>query len=142
MTPTVTDLLHGCIATLMTPPRPEDAGLYAGARIRITALVNMLVALECANGIAVRVWENAALRVLIAEAGPQHGAPTARPAEAADGDYSLAALDAANATLRLLLISLHETAELSGDTDLDRKILKLYREIARRRELHLPPVKS
>ena len=82
MTPTVTDLLHGCIATLMTPPRPEDAGLYAGARIRITALVNMLVALECANGIAVRVWENAALRVLIAEAGPQHGAPTARPAEA------------------------------------------------------------
>ena len=49
MTPTVTDLLNGCILTLATPPRPEDAGLFAGARIRLAAMMNKLVALACAG---------------------------------------------------------------------------------------------
>jgi hypothetical protein len=141
MTPTVTDLLNGCILTLATPPRPEDAGLFAGARIRLVAMMNRLVALESADGAAVRVWENATLRTLIAAAGPGHGVPASELEATADGDYSLGSLDAANAKLRRLLIRLHEAVELSGDTELDRQILKLYREIARRRELHLPPVK-
>lgn len=141
MTPTVTDLLNGCIQTLVTPPRPEDAGLFAGARIRLAAMMNRLIALECADGAAVRVWENGALRALIAAAGPGHGVPASELEATADGDYSLGSLDAANAKLRRLLIRLHEAVELAGDTELDRQILKLYREIARRRELHLPPVK-
>ena len=141
MTPTVTDLLNGCIQTLATPPRPEDAGLFAGARIRLAAMMNRLIALECADGAAVRVWENTALRALIAATGPKHGVPASELDETSDGDYSLGSLDTANAKLRRLLIRLHEAAELSGDTELDRQILKLYREIARRRELHLPPVK-
>jgi hypothetical protein len=141
MTPTVTDLLNGCILTLATPPRPEDTGLFASARIRLVAMMNRLVALECADGAAARVWENTALRALIAAAGPKHGIPASELEETADGDYSLGALDAANAKLRRLLIPLHEAAELSGNIELDRQILKLYREIARRRELYLPPVK-
>jgi hypothetical protein len=141
MTPTVTDLLNGCIQTLARPPRPEEAGLFAGARIRLAAMMNRLIALECADGAAVRVWENTALRALIAATGPKHGVPASELEETADGDYSLGSLDTANAKLRRLLIRLHEAAELSGDTELDRQILKLYREIARRRELHLPPVK-
>ena len=141
MTPTVTDLLNGCIQTLAAPPRPEDAGLFAGARIRLVAMMNRLVALESAGGAAVRVWENATLRALIAAAGPGHGVPASELEATNDGDYTLSALDTANAKLRLLLIRLHEAAELSGDNELDRRILKLYREIARRRELHLPPVK-
>lgn len=141
MTPTVTDLLNGCIQTLATPPRPEEAGLFAGARIRLAAMMNRLIALECADGAAVRVWENTALRALIAATGPKHGVPASELDETSDGDYSLGSLDTANAKLRRLLIRLHEAAELSGDTELDRQILKLYREIARRRELHLPPVK-
>jgi hypothetical protein len=141
MTPTVTDLLNGCIQTLATPPRPEDAGLFAGARIRLAAMMNRLIALECADGAAVRVWENTALRALIAATGPKHGVPASELDETSDGDYSLGSLDTANAKLRRLLIRLHEAAELSGDTELDHQILKLYREIARRRELHLPPVK-
>ena len=141
MTPTVTDLLNGCIQTLATPPRPEEAGLFAGARIRLAAMMNRLIALECADGAAVRVWENTALRALIAATGPKHGVPASELDETSDGDYSLGSLDTANAKLRRLLIRLHEAAELSGDTELDHQILKLYREIARRRELHLPPVK-
>ena len=141
MTPTVPELLNGCMLTLMTPPRAEDAGLFSAARLRLIALVNKLVALESADGAAVRVWENAALRALIAEAGPRHGVLPGDAVETSDGDYSLVVLDVANARLRRLLIRLHEAAEQAGDTELDRKILKLYCEMARRRELHLAPVK-
>ena len=141
MTPTATELLDGCILTLMTPPRPEDIGMFAGARIRLTALVNRLVALEGADAAAVRMWENAALRALIAESGSKHGVPPGDATKTADGDHSIGALDAANARLRRLVIRLHEAAEQARDTDLDRKILKLYCEMARRRELHLAPVK-
>jgi hypothetical protein len=141
MTPTVTELLNGCILTLTTPPRPEDAGQFSAARFRLITLVNRLVALESADGAAVRVWENAALRALITEAGPRHDVPLGDAVEISDGDYSLAVLDAANAKLRRLVIRLHEAAEQAGDTELDRKILRLYCEMARRRELHLPPVK-
>ena len=140
MTPTMTDLLNGCILSLSTPPRPEDAGLFSVARIRLAAMINKLVALECADAAAIRLWENATLRALIAETGSPHGLPP-DDAGTADGDCSLPALDAANAGLRLRLIRLHEAAEQAGDTALDRKILSLYREMARRRELHLPPIK-
>ncbi len=141
MTPTVPELLNGCILTLMTPPRAEDAGLFSAARLRLIALVNKLVALESADGVAVRVWENAALRTLIAETGPRHGVLPGDAAETADGDYSLVVLDAANAKLRRLVIRLHEAAEQADDTELDRRILRLYGEMTRRRELHLAPVK-
>ena len=90
MTPTVTDLLNGCIQTLATPPRPEDAGLFAGARIRLAAMMNRLIALECADGAAVRVWENTALRALIAASRTETWRSGKRAATTtADGDYSL-----------------------------------------------------
>lgn len=138
MTPTAQHLLNACIMTLATPPRPEDAGVYAAARIRLVALTNKLAAMETADAAAVRVRENAALRAILAEAGPAHGISGK---EADDGDYSLAALDAANAALRRLLIRLHEAAEQAENRALDRKILKLYRDMARGRELVLPAVK-
>ena len=139
MTPTAQHLLNACIMTLATPPRPEDAGVFAAARIRLVALTNRLAAAETADAAAVRVRENAALRAILAEAGPAHGISTAGAGD--DGDYSLTRLDAANAGLRRLLIRLHEAAEQTGDRALDRKILKLYRDMARWRELVLPPVK-
>jgi len=141
MTPTAMDLLNGCIQTLAAPPRPEDAGVFLTARMRTVALINRLVALECASGSAVRVAENAAIRSLLAEAGSAHVALSRTAAAVSDGDYSTEALDAANARLRRLLIALHEAVELAGDKALDRKIIKLYREIAERRELKLPPAK-
>jgi hypothetical protein len=141
MIPTATDLLNGCIRTLMAPPRPEDAGVFLTARMRTVALINRLVALECTNGSAVRVSENAVIRTLLAGAGSKHAALAAAAAGISDGDYSIEALDAANAGLRRLLIELHEAVELAGDNKLDRQILKLYREIAERRELKLPPAR-
>lgn len=139
MTPTAQDLLNACILTLAMPPRPEDAGVFAAARMRLVALTNKLAAMEAADAAAVRVRENAALRAILAEAGPSRNIPAGDMP--GDGDYSLAALDSANAALRRLLIRLHQAAEVAGDHALDRKILKLYREMAQRRELVLPPVK-
>jgi hypothetical protein len=139
MTPNAQDLLNACIMTLATPPQPEDAGLFAAARLRLVALTNKLAALEAADAAAIRMRENAALRAILAEAGPTHGIAADKLPD--DGDYSIATLDAANAALRRLLIRLHAAAEQASDRGLDRKILKLYREMAGWRELHLPPVK-
>jgi hypothetical protein len=141
MIPTATDLLNGCIQTLLAPPRPEDAGVFLTARMRTVALINRLVALECASGSAVRVSENAAIRSLLAEPGSKYAALAGAAEAVSDGDYSTEALDVANARFRRLLIELHEAVELAGDKELDRRILRLYGEIAERRELKLPPAK-
>ena len=137
MTPTAPELLAGCAAALATPLRPEEAGLFGAARQLTAATINGLVAQECADGAAVRVWENAALRACLAEAEPAYGADFAQAADIGDGDLSLAALDVANARLRRLLIQLHEIVEERVDRAYDRKILKLYRDMAHRRELKL-----
>ena len=138
MTPTAPELLIGCAAALAAAPNAEDAGLFAATRLRTLATLNVLVAQECANGPAARVWENAALRSLLVEAAEKYGAAFAEAASIADGDLSLIALDGANARLRRLLIDLHEAAESAADYRLDRTILALYREMARRRALRLP----
>ena len=138
MTPTAPELLAGCAAALAAVPNAEDAGLFMATRLRTVATINVLVAQECASGSAVRVWENAALRSLLGEAAARYGEAYADAGLADDGDLSLGALDNANARLRRLLIHLHEAVEAASDYKLDRKILALYREMARRRQLKLP----
>jgi hypothetical protein len=127
MTPTAPELLQGCVAALAASPAPEETGAFFAGKVAVAALLNAFAAQECATGAAVRVWENAALRDILTDA-----------AEIGDGDYSLEALDAANAELRRRLIRRHAAAEAAGDTALDRRILALYREMAARRMLHLP----
>ena len=141
MTPTVVELLNSCIITLVTPQQPEDAASFAAASVRLAAMVNKLAILECADAASVRIWENAVLRSLISEVGPRYGVQPDESEHTADGDFSLGRLDAANARLRLLLVDLHEAVELAQDAGLDRRILSLYREVARRRELQLPPTR-
>ena len=141
MTPTATDLLTGCIKTLTAPLAAEDAGLFLTAKMRTVAMLNRLAALECAQGAAVRVAENAAIHALIAQAGARYAALAEAARATSDGDFSIETLDVANAILRRLLNDLHEAVENAGDRNLDRKILELYRDIAERRELPLPPVK-
>lgn len=138
MTPTAVDLLTGCIKTLTAPVAAEDAGLFLTARMRTVASLNRLVALECAQGAAVRIAENAAIRSLVAEAGSRYSTLAEVAAATSDGDCGIETLDAANAKLRRLLIELHEAVERAGESELDRKILTLYRWMAERRQLPLP----
>jgi hypothetical protein len=138
MTPTAPELLAGCAAALAAVPSAEDAGAFTATRLRTVATLNVLVAQECATSSAVRVWENAAVRALLAEAAEKYGTAFAEARSIDNGDLSLAALDDVNARLRRLLIRLHEAVEAAADHKLDRTILALYREMARRRELKLP----
>jgi hypothetical protein len=124
MTPTAPELLMGCVAALSTPPAEEDGIVYVTGKIGLVAILDFFCAQECASGIAVRASENAALRSVLGSRS-----------NIDDGDLSLAA----NAELRRRVIHLHETAEAAGDTATDRKILALYRQMAARRLLHLPP---
>ena len=138
MTPTIPELLGACAAALSKPVRAEDAGAFADARLQTVATINLLVAQECATAVAVRLWENAALRAVLMQAATGYGAAFAEAAEIDDGELSLSALDEANFRLRRLLIRLHEAAEAAVDEAMDRKILALYRDMAERRTLTLP----
>jgi hypothetical protein len=129
MTPTLPDILMGQAVALVTPLPPEAGGDYLVGRMGMLAMLAGLAAQEAERGPAARVWENGAIRTLLAKAG---AAP-----EPADQDLAWSALDAANADLRRALIRLHEAAEDRGDRALQIEILDLYRQMATARRLVL-----
>ena len=129
MTPTLPDILIGQAVALMTPMPPEAGGEYLAGRMGMLAMLAGLAAQEAERGPAARVWENGAIRALLAKAGV---AP-----DTADENLAWSALDAANAELRRALIRLHEAAEDRGDRTLQIEILDLYRQMAKARRLEL-----
>ncbi len=140
MTPTVPELLLGNFLCLMDPPPPESSGEFLQSRIGVTGMISLLCAQEAERGIAARVWENGAIRSLLIRVAPTYGAAFADAAKGEDTDLSLAALDAANATLRRALIALHIAAENARDAALDTDIRGLYVQMAEARRLDLPPL--
>ena len=131
MTPTLPDILTGQAVALMTPMPPEAGGDYLAGRMGMLAMLAGLAAQEAERGAAARVWENGAIRALLATAG-------VAPAPAVE-NLAWSALDAANAELRRALIGLHEAAEDRGDRALQVEILDLYRQMATARRLVLAP---
>ncbi len=132
MTPSLPDIMLGQVAALSAPMPPEAAGDYLVGRLGLVAMLSILAAQEAERGIDSRVWENAAIRDLLARAA----APADCPAAA---DLTWSALDRENACLRRSLIDVHVAAEEAGDAVLDLEILHLYQEMAERRRLDLPP---
>lgn len=142
MTPSLPDILTGQAVALATPLPPEACGDYAAGRVGILVLLALLAAQEAERGIAARLWENGAIRALLAKAASIYdgglGGRLGLAAAGLDDDFSWAALDLTNADLRHLLIALHETVEERSDAALDREILTLYRHMAHERRLDLP----
>ena len=139
MTPSLPDILVGNFLCMADAPPPESAGEFMAGKVGVVALLSLLAAQEAERGVAARVWENAAIRALLAQAAPAYGEPlVATPAE--DKDLTLAALDASNAVLRRSLIALHEAVEIAGDGLLDHAILRLYGQMAHARRLDMPPL--
>ena len=142
MTPTLPDLLTGQSLSLAMPMPPEAAGDYMVGRLGLMAMIAILAAQEAERGVAARVWENAALRALFDKAASRYDplsiGSLAEAADGVDDDLSWSALDRANATLRRLLIALHEAVELAGDTEKDREIIVLYQAMAHHRRLEIP----
>lgn len=121
MTPSMPDLLRGNFLCLATPPDPEAAGEFAAGRVTVVALLNLLAAQEWA--LRGRLdEENAEIAALIGEAGAG-GTPEER-----------------NAALRRALTAWHEAVEARGDRESDRAALALYRRMAARWALELPPL--
>lgn len=140
MTPSLPDILVGAFLCIADPPPPESAGEFMAGKVGVVALLSLLAAQEAERGLAARVWENAALRAVLTEAASAHGQAFAEAGEGTDTDFTLAALDRANAALRRSLIALHEAVEAAGDTARDHAILRLYAQMAHARRLDMPPL--
>jgi hypothetical protein len=137
----VSDVLQGFATALASPPLPEAGAAYAASRAGMLIMLVSLAAQEAERGPAATLAENAAIRSVFNEA-LAHDAVLGGRLSAAGGeteaDFTTTGLDAANARLRRLLIGLHEHVEAAGDTELDRRIVALYGEMARGRRLQLP----
>jgi hypothetical protein len=132
MTPSLPDIMLGHVAALSASTPPEASGDYLVGRLGLVAMMSMLASQEAERGIDTRVWENRAMRDLLARGAAPADCPPA-------ADLTWSALDRENATLRLALIGVHVAAEEAGDAALDVEILRLYKEMAERRRLDLPP---
>lgn len=121
MTPRLAEMLRGNFVCLATPPDPEAAGDYMAAKVVVVALLNLLAAQELEKAGALEA-ENADIAALVGQAG-EGGAPQER-----------------NAALRRALIRWHQDAEARGDTAADAAALALYRRMAERWALDLPPL--
>lgn len=140
MTPTVPELLLGNFLSMMEPPPAESAGDYMQAKVGVTGMISMLCAQEAERGIEARVWENGAIRDLLKSSAAKYGPVFAEAAAGVDKDFSLAAMDRANAGLRRALIDLHIAVERAQDAALDTTIRALYVKMADARRLDLPPM--
>ena len=136
MTPSLPDILVGNFMCMIDPPPPEQQGEFMAGKVAVVALLSLLAAQEAERGVAARVAENAAIRAVLDEAASDY---EIEPRTGTD-DLSLAALDAANARLRLALIRLHEAVEAKGDTARHHAILRLYAKMADLRRLDMPPL--
>ena len=140
MTPALPDNLRGNFMCLAIPAPVESQGEFMTGRVGVIALLSLLAAQEVERGTTARVWENAAISAVLAEAAETYGVQYAELASIGPTDLSLEALDRANAALRQALIALHETVETAGDLRRHRAIIRLYGEMAERRRLDLPPL--
>lgn len=140
MTPTVRDVLQGCVVALGRLTPPEAGPEYAAGRIGMVGTLTMLAAQLADRAAADALAENAAIRALFAEAPAYDDALGGRLSAAAgetDSDRTVPALDAANARLRRLLAELHEQVEAANDATADAKILALYIRMAAIRRMTL-----
>ncbi|HYG26787.1 MAG TPA: hypothetical protein VD906_07760 [Caulobacteraceae bacterium] len=140
MTPTVPQLLLGNFMSMIEPPPPEAMGEFMTGKVAVTAMISLLAAQEAERGIEARLWENSAIRAVLSRSWLDYGERFRDASKGHDSDFTLAKLDAANATLRRELIALHELAESRGDTTLHREIIALYVKMAEARRLDLPPL--
>jgi hypothetical protein len=140
MTPALPDILRGNFMCLAIPAPVESQGEFMTGRVGVIALLSLLAAQEVERGTTARVWENAAIAAVLAEAADVYGVQYAELASIGSTDLSLESLDRANAALRRGLITLHEAVEAAGDLARHRTIVGLYGEMAERRRLDLPPL--
>ena len=139
MNPTAEELLEGGKAAIAQEAPPEAGAVFSQSKTGVAHLIMMLAQQEMANGVAVRVAENKAIRALFKEAADW--VPALKPRLLAllrteDADQSIPALDAANADLRNALIELHAATDSNKGRNM--RVLRLLRLMAEGRKVDLP----
>ena len=147
MKPDVPLALQKLAGSLLTEIAPAVGVDYLQRNTAVSAIMLQLASEEWERAAARRVEENVALRALFREAAgvAAEAALRARLAAAAaggDADLRISALDAANASLRALLIELHaevETLDGPAARRLEDAIWVELRRSTERRALSLAP---
>ena len=147
MKPEPSHVLERVVQALLTEIAPAVAPRYRQAGVALQATLLGAAREECDRAAARRVEENAALRALFAKAASlvPDGGLRARLADAADQeDPSLLVpdLEAANQSLRALLIEVHaavEELEGEGARQLEDEIWQELAASTERRKLAMAP---
>ena len=147
MKPDPAHVVERVLQALLVEIAPAVQPSYRQATVTMHAMLLTSVREEMDRAAARRVEENAALRALFAEAAPaMHDATLrerlARAASACDASLRVPDLDAANQTLRALLIELHAHVEALDGPEARRIEAAIWRELAastERRKLSLGP---
>jgi hypothetical protein len=122
---------------LMSLPSGYDQSSAAAS-----ATLLLFAGIEMDRAVDLAVRENAAIRALFAT--PPNSLPAAfalrlgSAAEQKEPDLRLSTVEAANTSLKALLIELHEWSEEARELTLERRILELLREFATARMIVLP----
>lgn len=148
MKPDVPLALQKLAGSLLTEVAPAVGVDYLQRNTGVSAIMLQLASEEWERAAARRVEENAALRAIFRDAAGVAVGPTLRARLAAaaaaggDADLRISALDAANASLRALLIELHaevETLDGPAARRLEDAIWAELRRSTERRALSLAP---
>jgi len=141
MNPPADAALRSLMATLMAEVAPKMGDDYAKASVNIIAVVQMLVAEEFDRAAAVRFWENAEMRKLLAQAArvlnDVDGSTSLPPAADNDAvDLRISILNRTNAALKEQLIAVQTRLEARSDSAaaaLRRTLWQFLVEAAQRR---------
>jgi hypothetical protein len=134
-------VLNISAAQLMGAIAPQLPPGYPQASASLTGFLLTFCAQELDRAADIRAKENRDMRALFAALGPRVTDAELKvklglAAVGTDTSLTISALDAANAELRCLLITLHEA--LDADSDANARIWRLLRDMADRRILKLP----
>ncbi len=134
------NILQGVIKALRDQIAPTVDDRFASDATRLATMLLTIVANDVDDAAAARIWENAALRALFADAVElATGDLSVRLAEASssgDPGYKISELDTENGRLRHLLVELHvfvEGREGAAANALNQRIWKLLGDIQTRR---------
>ena len=142
MKPEVSDILAISADQLMAGILSVQAPQYLQGATAIHGLLMKFAAREYERGADIRAAENADIRALFAELGCEvrDAALEAQLAEAAaerDMSLTISALDASNAALRKLLITLHVHLEEHKARAAEKRVWHLLKTMAARRAMPL-----
>jgi len=147
MKPDIPVALQKLAGLLLLEVAPAVGVDYLQRNTGLTAIMLQVVAEEFERAAARRVEENGALRALFRDAAPVVSDAGLRErleaaAAGADADLRVSALEAANASLRAILVELHAHVESLGSPDARRVDDAIWAELRRstdRRLISLSP---